>query len=315
MRELNFTFNENSWMTKLLYKPLFNVLMLFYIYIPGQDFGVAIIALTLLIRIILFPSYIKTLKSQQALKKIQPKIDDIKDRYKDDKTKQSQELMRVYAENKVNPLSSCLPLLIQLPILFALYRVFTFGLNIESLNHLYTWFPNVPETINTTFLAFTGIKSLMVDLAAPSLYLAVMAGAVQFIQSWMMVKLQPMPKGGGMAKMIGTQMMYFFPIITIFIAMSLPAALALYWVATTFFTVLQQIIVMGSFKKAQEREDNKASSFEKEDKLKAIEGVVEESENKVIEGEIENNKENKADSPEEESNEEEKDIENNKDNN
>ena len=256
MRELNFTFNENSLMTKFLYKPLFNVLMLFYIYLPGQDFGLAIIALTLLIRIILFPSYIKTLKSQQALKKIQPKIDEIKALHKDDQTKQSQALMKVYADNKVNPLSSCLPLLIQLPILFALYRVFTFGLNTDSLNYLYAWFPSVPETINTTFLAFTGIESLMVDLAAPSLFLAILAGIVQLVQGWMMAKFQPMPKGGGMAKMIGVQMMYFFPIITVFIAMSLPAALALYWVATTFFMVLQQLIVMGSFKKLKESKNN-----------------------------------------------------------
>lgn len=316
MRELSFTFNENSWMTKILYKPLFNILMLFYIYLPGQDFGIAIIALTLLIRIILFPSYIKTLKSQQALKKIQPEIDDIKNRYKDDKARQSQELMKVYAENKVNPLSSCLPLLIQLPILFALYRVFTFGLNVDSLNYLYTWFPHVPETINTIFLSFTGIESLMVDLAIPSLFLAITAGILQLIQSWMMTKLQPIPKGGGMAKMITNQMMYFFPIITVFIAMSLPAALALYWVATTFFTILQQLIVMRSFKKVDANIATEIILAKKEDKAEAIAGTIEED-NKVIEGEIENNKENEANNLEEgtASNEGEKDIENNKDNN
>ncbi len=291
MRELNFTFNENSWMTKLLYKPLFNVLMLFYVYIPGQDFGVAIIALTLLIRIILFPSYIKTLKSQRALKKIQPLIDDIKAKHKDDQAQQSKELMKVYAEHKVNPLSSCLPLLIQLPILFALYRVFTVGLNADSLNHLYTWFPNMPETINTVFLSFTGIESLMVDLAVPSLFLAITAGVVQLIQSFMMSKMTPMPKGGGMANMITKQMMYFFPIITVFIAMSLPAALALYWVATTFFTVLQQVIVMGSFKKADANVATEVILAQKEDKAEAIAGTVVE-ETKAIEGEVENNQEN-----------------------
>lgn len=268
MRELNFTFNENSFMTKILYKPLFNILMLFYIYIPGQDFGIAIIALTLLIRIILFPSYIKTLKSQQALKKIQPKIDEIRALHKDDQTKQSQELMKVYTENKVNPLSSCLPLIIQLPILFALYRVLGFGLNADSLNHLYSWIPNAPETINTIFLSFTGIESIMIDLAVPSLFLAITAGIMQLIQSWMMSKMQPMPEGGGMAKMITNQMIYFFPIVTVFIAMSLPAALGLYWVATTFFTILQQAIVMGSFKRTRKPKV--------ENKTEIIEGVIEE---------------------------------------
>jgi len=234
-----------------LYKPLFNVLMLFYIYIPGNDLGIAIIALTLLIRIILFPSYAKTLRSQQDMKRIQPKIDEIKAQYKDDKTRQSQELMKVYQEHKVNPMGSCLPLLIQLPILYALYRVFSFGLNNESLAHLYAWFPRVPETINTVFLSFTGVEWLKIDLAASNIYLAVAAGLVQLAQSWLVTKSQGMPQGGGMASMIGKQMMYFFPIFTVFIAMSLPAALALYWVATTFFTVIQQLIVMKSLAKEE----------------------------------------------------------------
>lgn len=285
MRELNFTFNESSFMTKILYKPLFNILMLFYVYLPGQDFGIAIIALTLLIRIVLFPSYVKTLKSQQALKKIQPKIDEIRALHKDDQSKQSQELMKVYAENKVNPLSSCLPLIIQLPILFALYRVLGAGLSLDSLSFLYSWFPNAPETINTIFLSFTGVEALMVDLAVPSLFLAITAGIMQLIQSWMMSKMQPMPKGGGMAKMITSQMMYFFPIITVFIAMSLPAALALYWVATTFFTILQQAIVMGSFKRIRKPKIEK-ESFKNEDKPEVIEGVIEDENNfKKEEGE------------------------------
>lgn len=239
-----FTFTEGALMTKILYKPLFNVLMLIYIYMPGQDLGLAIIVLTLIIRIILFPSYLSTLKSQYALKQIQPRIDEIKKRYENDKTRQSQELMNVYKENKVNPLSSCLPLIIQLPIMFALYRVFTFGLNIDSLTFLYDWFPKIPDTINTVFLAFLNIPSLTVDLSTPNIYLAVMAGVIQLLQSWLMTKFQPQPQGGGMAKMLTMQMVYFFPIITVFIAMSLPAALALYWVATTFFMAIQQLIVM-----------------------------------------------------------------------
>lgn len=230
-------------MTKLLYKPLLNILMLLYVYIPGHDFGIAIIALTLIIRVILFPSYLNTLRSQWALKKIQPKLDEIKKLYKDDKTMQSQEMMKIYKEHKVNPLGSCLPLLIQLPILYALYRVFSVGLTANGLQHLYSWFPKVPETINTTFLAFTHISALQVNLAAPNIALAIVAGGTQLIQSWLMVKFQP-TQGEGIAKTINLQMLYLFPVMTIFIAWSLPAALALYWIATTVFTILQQLIVM-----------------------------------------------------------------------
>jgi len=238
-----YTFNESAWITKLLYKPLLNVLMLLYIYIPGHDFGVAIIALTLIIRAILFPSYVGTLKSQWALKKIQPKLDEIKKLHQDDKAKQSQEMMKIYQEHKVNPLSSCLPLLIQIPILFALYRVFSVGLTTDSLKHLYTWFPSAPETINTTFLAFTHLPWLQINLAQPNMYLAIFAAVSQLFQSWLTIKFQPI-QGEGMAKTINMQMLYLFPIMTGFIAWSLPAALALYWIATTVFTVIQQLFVI-----------------------------------------------------------------------
>jgi len=239
----NFSLNESSWMTKLLYKPLFNVLMLLYVYIPGHDLGIAIIALTLIIRVILFPSYLGTLKSQWALKQIQPKLDEIKKLHQDDKTKQSQEMMRIYKEHKVNPLGSCLPLLIQIPILFALYRVFSVGLTNDSLQHLYNWFPMVPDVINTTFLSFTNIPWLQINLAHPNMYLAVIAGVSQLFQSWLTTKFQP-AQGEGMAKMINTQMLYLFPVMTGFIAWSLPAALALYWIATTVFTIIQQLFVI-----------------------------------------------------------------------
>ena len=239
--------SEKAWMTKLLYQPLFNVLMLLYVYLPGHDLGVAIIVLTLIIRIILYPSYLQTLRAQQGLKKIQPEIDEIRKLHKDNQAKQSEELMKVYKENKVNPLGSCLPLLIQLPILYALYRVFMAGLNVDSLHLLYSWFPHIPADINPMFLSFVGIKSLEVNLAVSNIYLAVLAGIAQFWQGWLMMKFNPAPKEGA-AKIINLQMTYLFPVVTIFIGLSLPAALALYWVATTVFTGIQQLIVIYQFK-------------------------------------------------------------------
>jgi len=250
---LNYTtvLNEKSLVTQILYQPLFNILMLFYVYFPGHDFGIAIIILTLIIRLILYPSYVKTLLSQQTLKKIQPQIDEIRKLHSKDQAKQSEELMKVYQSNKVNPLSSCLPLLIQLPILYALYRVFIAGLNADSLKLLYSWFPHIPTEINTISLGFLHIKALEINLAVPNIYLAVIAGVAQLIQSWLMMKFNPITSKGGAAKIISTQMMYLFPVITVFIGMSLPAALALYWVATTVFTVIQQLIVMNKFKEVE----------------------------------------------------------------
>lgn len=234
-------------MSKLLYKPLFNVLIWLYVYIPGNDMGLAIIALTLVIRAILYPSYLNMLKSQRALKEIQPQIDRIRELHKSDQAKQSQELMQVYKDNKISPFSSCFPMLIQLVILWALYRVFAFGLTPDSLSFVYDWLPHAPTTINNIFLSWTGVSWLMVDLSQPNIYLAVIAGLSQLWQGWYMKKFQAMPKeGGGMMKLLTTQMIYLFPIITVFIAMSLPSALALYWIATTIFTVFQQYMAMRS---------------------------------------------------------------------
>jgi len=112
----------SSLFNTILYQPLFNLLIFFYNVIPGHDFGLAIILVTLLIRIFLFPLSKKGLKSRKALEELQPKIKEIQKKYKN-KEEQAQKLMEIYKEHKVNPASGCLPTLIQLPIFIALYLV------------------------------------------------------------------------------------------------------------------------------------------------------------------------------------------------
>jgi YidC/Oxa1 family membrane protein insertase len=107
----------------LFYQPIFNLLISFYNLIPGHDIGIAIIALTFLIRLILFPVTLSSLKSQKALQNLQPKIQEIKEKYKNEPEKKRQALIELYSKEKVKPLSSCLPLFIQLPIFVALYQV------------------------------------------------------------------------------------------------------------------------------------------------------------------------------------------------
>ncbi len=240
-----------GWMGKLLYTPLLNILVLLYTYIPGQDLGIAIIVLTILIRLVLYPSYRNSLKAQRDLQKVQPYIEKIKEQYKDDSQRQSQEVMKVYKEHNVNLFASCLPLIIQLPILFALYRVFIAGLSTESLAHLYSWFPNPPTELHTQFLAFLNIPSLTIDLTSRSIYLAVIAGVAQLIQSWLTNKYttKSQKKSGGL--MMNRMMLYIFPVITLAIALSLPSALALYWVTITVVMALQQIIIYKSFERQE----------------------------------------------------------------
>lgn len=225
----------------ILYQPIFNLLVFFYNTIPGHDVGVAIIVLTIVIRLILWPFAQKSLKSQKAMQTIQPKIEELKKKYKDNKEKMTQEMMRLYKEEKVNPFSSCLPLLIQFPFLIAVFQVFRNGLSSDaSLNLLYPFVAN-PGHINAIAFGF-------LDLAKSNIYLAILAGLAQFWQAKMMVTKKPAvntpgSKDESMMAAMNKQMVYFMPLITVFISMSLPGGLALYWFITTLLMAVQQIFI------------------------------------------------------------------------
>ena len=215
-----------------LYRPLFNGLVFLYNIIPFHDFGVAIILLTLLIRILLYPLNQKAIRSQKKLTELQPQIKELQAKFKTDKVKQSQALMELYKKEGINPASGCLPLLLQFPILIAMYQVFLKVLKPESLGALYL-FVSRPETINPMFLG-------LVDLSKSNYIMAIMAGLLTFWQSKMMMGSQSNKNstGGDFSAMMSKQMLYIMPLMTIFIAWKLPAGLALYWVATTAFGII-----------------------------------------------------------------------------
>jgi len=230
----------------ILYQPLFNALVLLYEHLPGHDFGVAVITLTVIIRLLFYPLMVQSIKSQKSLSELQPKIQEIQSKYKEDKEKQARATMELYQKEKINPLGGCLPLLIQLPILFALYRVFWQGFQPEAMDMLYSFVPH-PGAIDPTFLG-------IINLGEASLVLAVLAGITQFFQTKMITPKAPKSKkeGGQMAQFSGMmqkQMLYFFPIFTVFILWKLPAAIGLYWVITALFSILQQYLI---FKKPKD---------------------------------------------------------------
>lgn len=231
----------------ILYQPLFNALILIYQYLPGQDFGIAVIVLTILIRVALYPLMVKSLKSQKALSELQPKIQEIQQKYKDNKEQQSKEMMVLYKNEKINPFGGCLPLLLQLPILIALYRVFWKGLSPESMGFLYSFVPN-PGAINPSFLG-------LINMAEPNLILAFVAGITQFFQTKMLLPQQKTSKEktdqmGQFSNMMQKQMLYFFPILTVLILWRLPSAIGIYWIVTAVFSIGQQYII---FKKKNAR--------------------------------------------------------------
>lgn len=226
--------------TIILYQPLYNLLIFFYNIIPGHDIGLAIIALTIIIKLILFPLSAKSIKSQKSLQDLQPKVDEIKKKYKDDKEKLAKETMNLYKENNVNPFSSCLPLIVQFPFLIAVYNVFRTGL---SGNHVELLYPFIsrPEFLNPVSFG-------IFDLSKSSIYLALLAGAAQFVQARMLStkKVKPPVEGAkdeNLLAEMNKNMLYLMPVMTVFIAMRLPSGLALYWFITTILTVLQQFII------------------------------------------------------------------------
>lgn len=222
----------------ILCQPLFNALVLLYQYIPGHDFGVAVIVLTVILRFLLYPLMVQSIKSQKVLSELQPKIQELQRKYKGDREKQARATMELYQKEKINPFGGCLPLLVQLPILIALYRVFWKGLQPEEMAKLYS-FVSHPGSIDPTFLG-------IVDLAQPSLVLAVLAGITQFFQTKMITPKTQKTKPEQMAQFSGMmqkQMLYFFPIFTVFILWKLPAAIGLYWIITALFSIGQQYLI------------------------------------------------------------------------
>jgi YidC/Oxa1 family membrane protein insertase len=239
----------------IFYQPILNLLVFLYNTVSFRDLGVAIVLLTIIIKLILWPLAQKSIKSQKALQDLQPKLNEIKNKYKDDKQQQSLAMMQLYKENKINPFSSCLPLLLQLPFLIAVFRVFRDGIQ-NKLDLVYP-FIHKPDQIYSIAFGF-------LDLSQKNIYLAILAGLAQFWQAKMLSSKRPAIKTEGskdedMTAIMNKQMTYFMPIFTVFIGMSMPGGLTLYWFLTTLFTALQQLYVFKKMDKGSGNKNDKAA--------------------------------------------------------
>lgn len=234
----------------LIYHPLYNILIYFYNVIPGQDFGIAIIVTTLLLKSFLIPLSQKQIESQKKMQELQPQMKAIQNQYKNDKEKQTKALMEFYKTNKTNPFSGCLPLIIQLVFLIAIYRVI---INISQAgfvvnpSDLYAFVVD-PGAINHLFLRF-------VDLTKPNYVLAFVSALAQYYQTKMLFQSQVVKKSDetpstepDFAAIMNKQMLYLGPGLTFFIGVTFPAALALYWFFSTLFMIVQQKFLFKSTK-------------------------------------------------------------------
>lgn len=219
----------------LIYEPIYNTLIYIAQYIPLKDVGLAVIIVTIIIRFILLPLSKKSIVGQYKMKALEPKLALIKAKglSKEDEAK---ETFALYKTEKINPFSGCLYLLIQLPILFALYFVFIGGIN--QPQHLYS-FSNT-EGLNNMFLG-------IVDITKPFLLFAILAGITQAIQAFLAPKPPESSSGAEgsfqnqFTKSLSIQTRYVLPIIIIVIASKLAAAVSIYWIVSNLFSIAQEM--------------------------------------------------------------------------
>lgn len=219
----------------IIYEPIYNTLIFVAQHLSFKDVGIAVVILTVVIRLILSPLSKKSIVSQYKMRSLEPKIAAIKARGLS-KEEEAKETFALYKSEKINPFSGCLYILIQLPILFALYYVFIRG--IYQPDHLYATLS--VENLKNMFLG-------MIDITKPFLPLAILAGLTQAIQAFLAPKPPAPPAGssGGfqaqLTKSLSVQTRYVLPIIIIFIANTLASAVSLYWTVANLFSIGQEL--------------------------------------------------------------------------
>lgn len=227
----------------ILIRPLTNFLIVLYNTVAFKDLGVAVVLFALVIKIILFPLSKKQIESQAKLQKIQPKLKAIQDKHKNDKEEQAKAMMEFWKENKVNPFSGCFPMLIQFPIIIAIFDIFREGLSSIKSGVLYSSVQN-PGIINQNFLKVVNISM------QGGIIIAIITGVLQYLQ---MKLAMEQPKGEKTASSaMGSQLMYILPLISALFAYKFPAVLGIYWVAFIGFSTLEHMIIKKAMKEDKE---------------------------------------------------------------
>ena len=230
---------------EILFRPLFNALVFLTGIVPFEDLGVAVIILTIIVRFVIFPFTHKSIKTQAKMREVEPELRKIRAETNGKQEEQTRRTMELYKRHGVSPFSGCLLLLIQLPILIALYQLFVKDIVVNS-NLLYSFVP-FPEQIRYMFLD-------LVDMTKSSIVLAVIAAMSQFFQ----MRLAMPPKlveqkieGGKVASDFSSmlshqfshQAIYIFPIIILVISLRFPSAVALYWTTSNVFASVHEWMV------------------------------------------------------------------------
>jgi YidC/Oxa1 family membrane protein insertase len=233
------------WHT-FFFDPVYNALVFFIDIIPGGDVGLAIIGTTILVKLVLLPLSVKAAKTQVIMRELEPQLKAIKETHKDDREAQAKAMMELYREAKLNPFSVVLILLLQIPIIIALYLSVYSGGGVAlpeiNVDVLYSWVP-APAMASMFFLG-------LIDIAGRSLPLAFLAGVTQYFQVKLTMPAPPERAAGAepsfkddFQRSMHAQMRYVLPVVIFFVAYTISAAIALYFVVSNLFGIAQEYYV------------------------------------------------------------------------
>lgn len=235
----------SSIFNALIFQPFYNGLVLLISTLPFFDVGVIVIIFTVIVKVILLPLSVKASKAQLKMKFIEKDLEDIKQKYKDNKEEQAKQTIEYYRKNNINPFAGIFILLIQLPIIIGLYRVFLKS-GLPNINTVILYkFVSIPENINMIFLH-------LINIGQKSLILAILAGLTTYFQISLSVGSQKNSNTGttnDFVKTMNTQMKYFFPVLVVFISYSISGALSLYWITSNIFSIAQEYYIKNKYHK------------------------------------------------------------------
>ncbi|MEX0931469.1 MAG: YidC/Oxa1 family membrane protein insertase [Candidatus Paceibacterota bacterium] len=231
----------SSLFNTFVYTPLYNGLIFLLDVLPFHDLGISVVLLTIIVKFILFPLTKKSIKAQMKMREIEPELKALQAKYKDKREVLAMEMMALYRKHNFNPFAGIFLIFLQIPIILGLYFVFSGGGFPEVDTEILYSFVSAPETIDIMFLS-------ILDITGKSIILALLAGITQYIQ----IKLT-LPKLGKREKdatfkddlmhSMQLQMRYVMPVIITLIAYHISAAVALYWVTSNIFTIIQEMFL------------------------------------------------------------------------
>jgi YidC/Oxa1 family membrane protein insertase len=224
------------------YTPIYNLLVFFAVYVPGGDIGIAIILVTIVVKIVLLPLSLGAVRTQKAMKKVEPHLKKIKEDHKDDKEKQAKEMMALYKEHGISPFSSFLSIFIQLPVIFALYWVFR-G---QSL-------PNIDPSLMYSFIHIAGVHTTtlflgVLDITQKNIFLAIFTGLLQMAQGFYTIPLPEKSTSGTPSsandfnRAMTIQMRFVLPVIIGLVAYT-SGGIALYFMTSTIVAIAQEYFI------------------------------------------------------------------------